>query len=109
MRFYLQRESDFIYLDQVLKATGIFGDYVEIRQVIDSGRVSVNGDLTKHRRQMLHAGDVVRFRDYHIMITAHNERPTRLADDEIEHIRHGQGPQKWIEKPLKPARRKKSE
>jgi ribosome-associated protein YbcJ (S4-like RNA binding protein) len=104
MRFYLQRETDFIYLDQLLKATAVLEDYLEIRIVIDQGRVSVNGDVTKHRRKMLKAGDVVRYREHHIMVLSNKARPKKqdaLPEKEI-HIRHGKGPQKWHEKALKP-------
>lgn len=104
MRFYLQREVDYIYLDQLLKATAIFEDYLDIRKVIEQGRVSVNDDVTKHRRKMLHAGDVVRYRDHHIMVMSNKSRPRKPSrePEPEEHIKHGRGPQRWIEKALKP-------
>jgi ribosome-associated protein YbcJ (S4-like RNA binding protein) len=110
MRFYLQRESEFICLEQLLKATGTFDDYFQIRAVIEHGKVSVNGDVTKSRRKMVRAGDVVRYRDNHIMVMSPQSRPkfnTGPKEPDV-HVTHGQGPQKWVEKKLKPVKKRES-
>lgn len=110
MKFFLQQETDFIYLDQLLKAAGIFEDYLDIRSVIESGRVRVNGDFTRQRRKMVRAGDTVRYREHYIQVLPSSARPGQEPEREtFEHIVHGKGPQKWIEKPIRLKRRKPQE
>lgn len=51
--------SSMIRLDQFLKITGIVGTGGQAKLLIQSGEVTVNGEVETRRRRQLHAGDRV--------------------------------------------------
>ncbi len=98
MKFWLKRESTFIYLDQLLKAAGIFEDYEEIKDKINRAYISVNGSVETKRRKMLVEGDIVSFRDYHIKIVGSKEaKIQRIRKNASGVIKHGESLPNWTE------------
>ncbi|MDD5774812.1 MAG: RNA-binding S4 domain-containing protein [Candidatus Omnitrophica bacterium] len=68
MDFRLQTE--FIELDNLLKATDRVANGAEAKQRIQSGAVKVNGQVELRVRRKLKAGDVVDFNGSRIAVTA---------------------------------------
>ena len=62
--------SEFIELDNVLKALQLVASGAEARQHIQAGLVKVNGQAESRIRRKLHAGDSVEFGEYNISILA---------------------------------------
>jgi ribosome-associated protein len=68
MEFRLNTE--FVELDNLLKAMDLVGSGGEARQCIQSGSVKVNGEVETRIRKKLRAGDSVEFGQQRIMIVA---------------------------------------
>lgn len=66
MEFRLQ--SEFIELDNLLKATKLVQDGAGARQEIQKGLVKVNAQVETRIRRKLRAGDSVEFAEYRISI-----------------------------------------
>lgn len=103
MKFWIDQE-DFIYLFQLMKAAGIENDYKIIGNLIDEGRISVNGETVFHQRLKLKKGDVVEFRNHHVKIFERNikgEIPEEFHRDAKTkgEIKHGKT-KKWKAKPV---------
>ncbi|QDV61826.1 RNA-binding S4 domain-containing protein [Crateriforma conspicua] len=58
-----------IRLDDVLKRSGLVGTGGEAKQLIQSGDVTVNGEVETRRRKQLSIGDVIEFFDQRIVVT----------------------------------------
>ena len=111
MKFWIPGD-DTIYLFQILKAASLLDDYAQIRQVIKSGLVSVNEQVTTEQRTELKVGDTVRFKEHHIKIiesdppkASQSEDTYDTRDKEIKRsdkgVLHGKV-KKWETKQLKP-------
>lgn len=66
MEFKLR--SEFIELDNVLKALQLVASGAEARQYIQAGSVKVNGEVETRIRRKLRAGDSVEFGEQRISI-----------------------------------------
>jgi len=66
MEFKLQ--SEFIELDNLLKALQLVASGAEARQHIQTGSVKVNGQVETRIRRKLRAGDCVEFGEYRVSI-----------------------------------------
>ena len=53
----LREQDEFIKLGQAVKAAGLVESGVEAKEVIQEGRVSVNGEVDTRRGRKLYAGD----------------------------------------------------
>lgn len=97
MKFWLNRETDFIYLDQLIKATGLMDDYKEIMKVIHDGKIKVNGETALQRRKSIYEGDRVRFGKNFIQVVGSREaqRLAELKEEPKGKIEHGKQPNKW--------------
>lgn len=69
MEIIKSREQDeFIKLGQAVKAAGLVESGVEAKEVIQQGRVSVNGEVDTRRGRKLYAGDVAEYNGEQIKI-----------------------------------------
>ncbi|MCD4651930.1 MAG: RNA-binding S4 domain-containing protein [Candidatus Cloacimonetes bacterium] len=102
MKFWLKRESDFIFLDQFIKAMGWMEDYLDIRRILMDGRVQVNNTVEINRYFKLKEGDKVKYKDNFVQIVG-GEFAQVLAKKNAatEHIKMGRRPQRWQEKTIK--------
>ena len=66
MEFKLK--SEFIELDNMLKALGLVSSGAEARQCILTGLVKVNGQAEARIRRKLRSGDSVEFKDQQVSI-----------------------------------------
>ena len=57
----LREQDEFIKLGQAVKAAGLVESGVEAKEVIQQGRVSVNGEVDTRRGRKLYAGDVAEY------------------------------------------------
>lgn len=57
----LRADDEFIKLGQALKAAGLVESGVEAKDVIQDGKVMVNGETDTRRGRKLYDGDVVQF------------------------------------------------
>ena len=64
----LREQDEFIKLGQAVKAAGLVESGVEAKEVIQQGRVSVNGEVDTRRGQKLYAGDVAEYNGEQIKI-----------------------------------------
>lgn len=64
----LREQDEFIKLGQAVKAAGLVESGVEAKEVIQEGRVSVNGEVDTRRGRKLYAGDVVEYNGEQIKI-----------------------------------------
>lgn len=64
----LREQDEFIKLGQAVKAAGLVESGVEAKEVIQQGRVSVNGEVDTRRGRKLYAGDVVEYNGEQIKI-----------------------------------------
>lgn len=64
----LREQDEFIKLGQAVKAVGLVESGVEAKEVIQEGRVSVNGEVDTRRGRKLYAGDVVEYNGEQIKI-----------------------------------------
>ena len=60
--------DEFIKLGQALKAVGFVDSGVEAKEVIQEGKVLVNGEVDTRRGRKLYEGDVVSFENKTIKI-----------------------------------------
>ena len=60
--------DEFIKLGQAVKAAGLVESGVEAKEVIQEGRVSVNGEVDTRRGRKLYAGDVAEYNGEQIKI-----------------------------------------
>ena len=115
MKFWIDKDG-FIYLFQVLKACGAIPDYKEVSLAIKNGQVLVNDETCFKNRQVLKAGDTVRYQHrvriddkisiekYHLIITEKDELgrtdEEKLRETKPEgSVRHGRSTS-WTNKPL---------
>jgi ribosome-associated protein len=68
MEFKLRTE--FIELDNMLKALGLVSSGAEARQIILAGSVKVNGQVENRIRRKLRSGDSVEFKEQHVSIVS---------------------------------------
>lgn len=54
-------KDEFIKLGQALKAAGLVESGAEAKEVIQEGKVLVNGEVESRRGKKLYAGDLVTF------------------------------------------------
>ena len=64
----LREQDEFIKLGQAVKAAGMVESGVEAKEVIQQGRVSVNGEVDTRRGRKLYAGDVAEYNGEQIKI-----------------------------------------
>lgn len=64
----LREKDEFIKLGQAVKAAGLVESGVEAKEVIQEGRVSVNGEVDTRRGRKLYAGDVAEYNREQIKI-----------------------------------------
>ena len=64
----LREQDEFIKLGQAVNAAGLVESGVEAKEVIQEGRVSVNGEVDTRRGRKLYAGDVVEYNGEQIKI-----------------------------------------
>lgn len=64
----LREQDEFIKLGQAVKAAGLVESGVEAKEVIQEGRVSVNGEVDTRRGRKLYAGDVAEYNGEQIKI-----------------------------------------
>ena len=64
----LREQDEFIKLGQAVKAAGLGESGVEGQEVIQQGRVSVNGEVDTRRGRKLYAGDVAEYNGEQIKI-----------------------------------------
>ena len=64
----LREQDEFIKLGQAVKAAGLVESGVEAKEVIQEGRVSVNGEVDTIRGRKLYAGDVAEYNGEQIKI-----------------------------------------
>lgn len=64
----LREQDEFIKLGQAVKAAGLVESGVEAKEVIQDGRVSVNGEVDTRRGRKLYAGDVAEYNGEQIKI-----------------------------------------
>jgi ribosome-associated protein len=62
--------SEFIELDNMLKALQLVASGAEAKQLIQSGSVKINGQVETRVRRKLRAGDLVEFGQHQISIVA---------------------------------------
>ena len=62
--------DEMIRLGQVLKLAGVAEDGAQAREFIESGDVSVNGEVETRRGRQIHAGDIVTFGGQDLRITS---------------------------------------
>ncbi|MBN2461005.1 MAG: RNA-binding S4 domain-containing protein [Candidatus Cloacimonetes bacterium] len=100
MKFQI-KEGTTIYLYQLLKAAGVSDDYVQIRHLIQDGRVKVNEQVELKTREILKVGDSVRYGDYFIQIIKKDNgyRAREKEDNYEERVKHGSLP-RWQLKTL---------
>ncbi len=89
-------DNDTILLSQLLKASGLLDDYIEIRQAIRNLHVTVNGQRVHNVRYELKAGDEVVFRKNHVKIISKSDF-YKMSSEPEGHVRHGMS-QKWVGK-----------
>jgi ribosome-associated protein len=65
-----QLKSEFIELDNLLKATHLVASGVEARQLILAGSIKVSGQVETRIRRKLRLGDSVEFGEHKISIVA---------------------------------------
>jgi ribosome-associated protein len=63
-------KTEFIELDNMLKAMDLVGSGAEARQCIQSGSIKVNGEVESRIRRKLRSGDLVEFGEHRINIVA---------------------------------------
>lgn len=64
----LREQDEFIKLGQAVKAAALVESGVEAKEVIQQGRVSVNGEVDTRRGRKLYAGDVAEYNGEQIKI-----------------------------------------
>ena len=64
----LREQDEFIKLGQAVKAAGLVESGGEAKEVIQQGRVSVNGEVDTRRGRKLYAGDVAEYNGEQIKI-----------------------------------------
>lgn len=64
----LREQDEFIKLGQAIKAAGLVESGVEAKEVIQEGKVSVNGEVDTRRGRKLYAGDVAEYNGEQIKI-----------------------------------------
>lgn len=64
----LREQDEFIKLGQAIKAAGLVESGVEAKEVIQEGRVQVNGEVDTRRGRKLYAGDVAEYNGEQIKI-----------------------------------------
>ena len=64
----LREQDEFIKLGQAVKAASLVESGVEAKEVIQQGRVSVNGEVDTRRGRKLYAGDVAEYNGEQIKI-----------------------------------------
>lgn len=62
--------DDMIRLGQLLKLSGVVEDGGEVREAIERGVVSVNGEVETRRGRQLHPGDVVETAGARFVVTS---------------------------------------
>ena len=67
--FQLSAGEEFIRLGQVLKATGLVENGGEAKEVIQDGRVSVNGTIETRRGRKLYKGDIASYDGREVQVT----------------------------------------
>ncbi len=65
-----QLKSEFIELDNLLKATNLAASGAEAKQHILAGSIKINGQVETRIRRKLRSGDSVKFGKYQISIVA---------------------------------------
>ena len=61
-------ESEFVELYKILKFEGLAESGGNAKQAIQSGLVSVNGEVETRKRKKIRAGDQIDFIDHHIEV-----------------------------------------
>jgi ribosome-associated protein len=59
----IEIRGDMIRLGQLLKVAGLIDSGAEAKELVASGRVSVNGESETRRGRQLHRGDVIQLGD----------------------------------------------
>lgn len=64
-------KDDYIKLGQALKLAGLVDSGVEAKEVIQSGKVAVNGEIEYQRGKKLHKGDIIDYNGEKVKINDH--------------------------------------
>ena len=64
----LREKDEFIKLGQALKAAGLVENGAEVKEVIQDGEVSVNGETDTRRGRKLYDGDIIEYNHEQIKI-----------------------------------------
>ncbi|MCD8117880.1 MAG: RNA-binding S4 domain-containing protein [Lachnospiraceae bacterium] len=72
-------KDEFIKLGQLLKAAGLADSGAQAKEVIEEGRVLVNGEVEVRRGRKLRGGDVAEFDGERVAVCA-NDGPTVTID-----------------------------
>lgn len=64
----IRQNDEFIKLGQALKAAGLVDSGVEAKEVIQDGKVSVNGEVDLRRGRKLIGGELIEFNGHEIKI-----------------------------------------
>lgn len=74
-------DDDAITLNDVLKLSGLAGTGGQAKGLIQSGQVSVNGEVETRRKRKLYEGDVVRVGDEEFVLELDGEEELGSEDD----------------------------
>ena len=66
--FHLRAGEEFIRLGQVLKAAGFVENGGQVKEVIQDGFVSVNGEVETRRGRKLYPNDVVSYEENELTV-----------------------------------------
>jgi nicotinamide-nucleotide amidase len=86
-------DDDTIFLNQLLKASGLIDNYQDIRHALKKLQIKVNGRQIRSEQYELKPGDEVTYRNRHVKIISKSEYHRINAEPE-GHVEHGSG-QKW--------------
>lgn len=85
MKFWLQKEENYIFLDQFLKAMDISKNRKHAQKIIDSGKIKINGSTEFKRRKMLKDKDIFTYKDIHVKIFSRKNIKIKHPEGNIIH------------------------
>ena len=99
MKFWLKRETDYIYLEQFIRAVGLCKDRFEVRDLVEKGRVRVNEENVFKPKMKLFEGDQVKIFDNHYKICGEKmlEKVKIQKSENAPKVYHGYV-KNWIKK-----------
>ena len=100
MKFWLHKETTYIYLDQLLKALSLANNSFYAKKLIDRGIVKLNGYTEFRRRKMISDGDILQIRDLQVKVLSRDKMKKSTNELPEEFISHGKH-NRWSQKKLK--------